>query len=311
MFIKKIILGVFTLFFIASCSDPNLALIEKETENVRGQIDSLRASLDDGTLTNAAILQSYVAKTKKSHPEYESILDNLYIQSTSNGTAFKQLSVRFQKIPVDLKSMRLNSTEALEELKTLRNAADETIFNENLIDEINTVAALSAGALLPLNLPDGETSKAGENLVGNPSYGKWRNTSNGQSVWAWYGQYMFFSSIFRPPYYSRWYYNRPWSYGYDSYYNNYGSRSWKNNEVKTLDRNYNKVREYGKTTNRRAGSYATRNNTKIKSTPSRNANSLSTVRRQTAAYGPKARKSSPYSSSSRSGTRSYSSRGGK
>jgi hypothetical protein len=34
------------------------------------------------------------------------------------------------------------------------------------------------------------------NYVGNERYGEWRTNSNGQSFWAFYGQYMFMSSMF-------------------------------------------------------------------------------------------------------------------
>lgn len=305
MIIRYIIFGIFSLILLSSCSDPNAPIIENETKLVQLQVDGIKQDLSAGTMVNAAILKSYIDKTLVSNPEYKAILTGLAKQYTINNSNLLSLEKRLAAIP-----NTSPSSDAVQDLANLKLASNKDIFNQTFIDEINTVAALSNGALKPLNVPDGKPTQAGQNLVGNPSYGKWQTTSSG-SIWAWYGQYAFFSSLFRPPYYNSWYYNRPWSYGYDRYNNNYGSRSWKKNEVKTMDNNYSKVREYGKNTNRKPSAYASRTNSSVKASATGKGSSLSSVRSSTAKNGPSARKSSPYSSSSRSGTRSRSSRGGK
>lgn len=311
MFAKRIIIGLVALFLLVSCSDPNLPKIDSKTEIIKSQITDLKSSLDERTLVNAAILESYIVKTKASNPEYESILTALSRQYTSKNSGVAKLEERLAAAHKDLGSGVLTSGEALAELENLKLASDKDTFNDSLVDEINTVAALSNGALKPLNQPEGKELKAGANLVGNPTYGRWRQ-GGGSSFWVWYGQYSMFRSVFGRPRYSSWYYNRPWSYGYDVYNNNYGSRRWKQSENQTLNQNYNKVREYGRTTNRKPSNYANRANSKVMARPSGRGNSLSSTRRRTASYGPSAsKKASPYSSSSRSGTRSRSSRGGK
>lgn len=71
--------------------------------------------------------------------------------------------------------------------------------------------------------PDGKISKIPAppgyaNYVGNEKYGSWQTNSSGQSFWAFYGQYMFMSSMFHmataPVYRS----------GYTTYRNNYYGR---------------------------------------------------------------------------------------
>lgn len=311
MFAKRIIIGLIALFLLVSCSDPNLPKIESKTETIKTQISALKTSLDERTLVNAAILESYIVKTKASNPEYENILKALGRQHTSENSGVAKLEERLAAIHKDLGSGALTSGGALVELENLKLASDQDTFNDSLVDEINTVAALSNGALQPLNQPEGQEPKAGANLVGNPTYGRWQHRG-GSSFWVWYGQYSMFRSVFGRPLYSSWYYNRPWSYGYDVYHNNYGSRRWKQSESQTLNQNYNKVREYGRTTNRKPSNYANRANSKVKARTSGRGDSLSSTRRRTATYGPSAsKKASPYSSSSRSGTRSRSRRGGK
>ena len=48
---------------------------------------------------------------------------------------------------------------------------------------------------------DGEVTKTAappgyNNYVGNSQYGQWQQGSNGQSFWAFYGQYALMSSLF-------------------------------------------------------------------------------------------------------------------
>ncbi|MCG8638052.1 MAG: hypothetical protein MI863_29775 [Desulfobacterales bacterium] len=63
--------------------------------------------------------------------------------------------------------------------------------------------------------PDPQAAPPGMAYVGNPEYGEWKKDENGDSFWAWYGRYAFFSSLFFfPPsyyYYGSW--NR-WNTGY-------------------------------------------------------------------------------------------------
>jgi hypothetical protein len=59
---------------------------------------------------------------------------------------------------------------------------------------------------------DTTPSPAGYRYVGNPTYGQWRTDSSGNSFWAFYGKYAFFSSIFSHTF------NRPI---YRNYYDSY------------------------------------------------------------------------------------------
>ncbi|NIM16897.1 MAG: hypothetical protein GTO45_33375 [Candidatus Aminicenantes bacterium] len=60
---------------------------------------------------------------------------------------------------------------------------------------------------------DTTPSPAGYRYVGNPTYGHWRTDSSGNSFWAFYGKYAFFSSIFSHTF------NRPiYRTTYDTYH---------------------------------------------------------------------------------------------
>ena len=68
----------------------------------------------------------------------------------------------------------------------------EDFFNRNIDNMGMEIAAKAA---------DGEVAKTAappgyNNYVGNPQYGQWQQGGNGQSFWAFYGQYALLSSLF-------------------------------------------------------------------------------------------------------------------
>lgn len=309
--LKTIFIGIMTLFLLSGCSDPNVPIIERETKIIENQIAGLKSALNNNTVPNAVILKTYIEKTKISHPEYNDVLAALMRQTNAQSSGVAKLEDRLNTIHVNLSNGVMTSEDAVLELANLMLASRSDIFNDSLVDEINTVAALSGGLLLPIDQPAGEQPTPGAHLVGNPNYGEWRSSALG-SFWQWYGMYSMFNNVFGRPAYDRWYYDRPWSYGYDVYNNRYGSSRWKYNENQTMSRNYERIRSYGRSTNRKASNYAIRGNRQTQIRANGEGSRLSDTRRKTASYGPSAtRKSSPYASSSRSGTRSRSSRGGK
>lgn len=310
MFIRNLMIGFVSLFLLTAC-DPMTEKIKTEIVVATENIDLLKSKFDNGELPNALILKTYIQKTKATNPDFMDVLNGFVVQATSKNTGIVELEKRVASVEPNVVDGKWDEEIALAELYNIRQAANVDVFNKSLIDEINTVAALSNGALSSLDISD-EDAKAepGKNLIGNPKYGQWQSSSNG-SFWVWFATYSYFSNRYNRSYYHGWYYNRPWSYGYDNYYNNYGSRGWKSNETSVMDKNYTKVREYGKNNNRKPTAYSSRNNSKVKAAPAGKGQALSSVRKSTAQYGTTARKSSPYSSSSRSGSRSSSSRGGK
>jgi hypothetical protein len=44
--------------------------------------------------------------------------------------------------------------------------------------------------------PDSHAAPPGMAYVGNPKYGEWKKDESGNSFWAWYGRYAFFSNLF-------------------------------------------------------------------------------------------------------------------
>ncbi|MCP4969107.1 MAG: hypothetical protein GY932_00765 [Arcobacter sp.] len=79
-------------------------------------------------------------------------------------------------------------------------------------------------------------SPIGMSTVGNPKYGEWKNDSNGNSFWHYYGMYSFFGNLMGPNhYYSRYdydhYNNRRYDqpyYGRNNQYGTWGSKTYSN-----------------------------------------------------------------------------------
>ncbi|MCK4841733.1 MAG: hypothetical protein KAT04_07595, partial [Methylococcales bacterium] len=125
------------------------------------------------------------------------------------------------------------------------------VFNDALIDLVNTMAELSDGQLDTVSIPKdsqaanarGEVITPGSYLVGNPGYGEYRQDNSGRSFWHWYGQYAFFRSMFGGGYYNRSpiYYNDWNRRSHYSYYNDYGRQSYGSNydRNRTSQRNSN------------------------------------------------------------------------
>ena len=111
---------------------------------------------------------------------------------------------------------------------------DEDVYQANLENLGMDILSKPYGAYEEEALA--EASPPGMSYVGNQRYGEWRRDNQGNSFWAWYGQYAFFSMMFggRRPYY---YYRNDWNswnsgyrgsrpyYGPSGDTNRYGTRS--------------------------------------------------------------------------------------
>lgn len=99
----------------------------------------------------------------------------------------------------------------MEDIHSLDAATDPAIFNDALLDLVNTLADLSGGELARVNIPkdaDAQQVKGGgvvpgSYLVGNPSYGQWTQDSAGGSFWQFYGQYRMFTDLLGGSRYNR------------------------------------------------------------------------------------------------------------
>lgn len=129
-----------------------------------------------------------------------------------------------------LHDMDLNSNDDfVHKYKIITNLDDEAKKKERITDwlvvpdDYFVKNQENLGMELVAKGPDGKISKIPAppgyaNYVGNDKYGSWQTNSSGQSFWAFYGQYMFMSSMFHmataPVYRS----------GYNTYRNDYYGR---------------------------------------------------------------------------------------
>ena len=154
------------------------------------------------------------------------------------------------------------------------------MFDESLADIVNVLAGLSGGTLPAIAGAAGEKAPeagaAGSYLVGNPSYGQWRQTGSGTSFWAFYGQYALFRDVIgggRSWTQDRWYRDRGWSYYGDHGRHYYGSSSSQKQWSTVAKRNPDVPRKtfrstgserrlstYSKTVDRKPGTVAKRAN---------------------------------------------------
>ncbi|NOX43807.1 MAG: hypothetical protein GXP19_08775 [Gammaproteobacteria bacterium] len=217
-------------------------------------VSQLKQQLDRNQLSNAVLVKTYADTLIQTRPELNSVAQLLKKDATSSGGMYQNFANRLKsvnQIPEREEDFRL----AIEELNNITVGSDPAVFNDGLLDLVNTLADLSQGELARVNVPKGETAQnlkdstgvvPGSYLVGNPNYGNFRQNSSGKSFWEWYGQYALISNLVglgggygfsRGPIYADAWYRQP----RHSYYNDYGRsaygsqkarNNWKNTEAK-------------------------------------------------------------------------------
>jgi hypothetical protein len=236
------------LLLLAGCNNEYTEDLQQNKAMVTHRLAALEQQLDARQLSNSRLITTYAEKLSASKPEFRSATDLLAKDATSKGPLYQGLKTRLAALPdkVDNKNQYV---PAFQELQSLNAATDPVIFNDSLLDVVNTLADLSDGELPRISIPqDADVSNvkgggqvAGSYLVGNPAYGQWKTDSGGSSFWAFYGQYRLFSDIFLgrntfrgPIQYDDWYGGRSrYSYHNDYGRSTYGSRA---------DRSTNKTR---------------------------------------------------------------------
>ena len=174
------------------------------------------------------IITKYIDKS-----DYTVILADMDYKEATNKYLHKYRII-IEKSKVALTQTQLNDTLAkaddIEVVNTEWQEVTPTLFNKHKEDLGMTILSKTNNVL------DKNSSPAGmNNYVGNTKYGHWQTNSSGNSFWAFYGRYHFFSSMFRTPRYgySRYDYNH-YNQNYRnqrSYYgrnNDYGTKSTRN-----------------------------------------------------------------------------------
>jgi hypothetical protein len=114
-------------------------------------------------------------------PIYSIILYDMNVE----GTFFKEYQHQYRILKQA--SAEAEPEEEITEWQTV----DENFFNKHIDDMGMEIAAKTAeGEVTKTVSPPGYS-----NYVGNPQYGHWQQGANGNSFWAFYGQYAFLSSM--------------------------------------------------------------------------------------------------------------------
>ena len=227
---------VIALLLLQGCSNKYAEDVNNRHVAVKQRLVGLGKSIDSGRVANALLVKIYARQLMDKKPELKEVAQTLGKDATTSGPIYQGLLNRLKLI--NLKpSNKQQYIPAFTELESLWAAADPVVYNDSLIDVVNTMADLSRGELSRINIPKSTGTSAaagtapGSYLVGNPNYGSWQRNSSGGSFWSWYGKYALFSSLLRGPiYYDSWYSRPRYSYYHDYGRNTYGSysdrRSW-------------------------------------------------------------------------------------
>ena len=223
------------LVFVHGCSNQYAEETRRQKQTVAVKLDALGSKINAGELANILLIATYADKLAQSQPDLEPVADVLRKDATTSGPLYLGLKKRLAAV-TDEPANKNEFLPIIGELDSLNAATDPAIFNDSLIDVVNTLADLSGGELARINIPQNALAAnvqgnavAGSYLVGNPSYGRWSSDSGGRSFWVFYGQYRLFSDILfgrgyhrGPIYYNGWYggVNRY------SYYNDYGRSTY-------------------------------------------------------------------------------------
>lgn len=259
--LQQILVVTVLASFLAACGGS--PQIDRKTK-LKRQIDAnynvavnrfgqLTQSLKNGTMTNAIILKSYQKSALKKKPEHKDIINVLASEGTINGPTYVSIKERLAEasklIPTSLNSIESSSNLNREFLNISAASQD---YDAMLVDAINVLADFTGGDLPKLRELEYEgesasTEPAGSEYVGNSNYGHWKQGSNGQSFWVFYGQYAMFSSLYsRPVYYDHWSTHRRPSYYHDYGRDRYSSPAGRTNSSETLSRTKKNYSSQGK-----------------------------------------------------------------
>ncbi|MBF0265441.1 MAG: hypothetical protein HQL46_09220 [Gammaproteobacteria bacterium] len=237
--IRAFLFIILFALILAGCGNEYEAKIQLEHASTKSQLDALGNALDRKDLINIKLVDIYARKLANLKPELKPVSRALAKDATREGSLYKGLNDRLAKVNLKPENKQ-EYIRSLESLTSVYAGSDKTVFNDSLLDLINTMADLSDGQLARVSIPKnentahvkGEKVTPGSYLVGNPVYGSYRQDSNGNSFWHWYGQYAFFSSMFNgsrynngPIYYDRWNSTPRYSYYNDYGRSGYGSRT--------------------------------------------------------------------------------------
>jgi hypothetical protein len=269
---------------------------------VRQQLADTKAALAAGRVLNAQILKDYANRLPLMQPTLAAPAAVLAVEATANSQLLKHFEQRLkvaEDSPNDLGGLKM----AADEVRALREATTTAVYNDALLDPINTLADLSAGQLPRLSAPKPrEKELPASQLVGNPAYGEWKQNSQGSNFWMWYGAYRMLDDVVGGGRnYNAWQSGRSWSYHNDYGRRLYGSRA-DDKTMRTMRKQYqpdagivpSERKRYGSSYSRRNSNFSAARNSF--ETPGYRADSIFNE----SAARPRKRFSSSYGGSRRS-----------
>ena len=290
--------------------------LDQQVITAETSISRLKQHIESNQIANTRLLSEYAIIVANSKPEMGQLTDALAQNAETDGPIIRGLESRLSDAKSDIPRVVSIGYEPVknvfEELLAIEAAANPDTFGMMLTDPINVLADMSDGKLARVaamsrdasaRINNAEDFGPGSQLVGNPQYGNWQTNSSGNSFWHWYGQYAFFSTMFRSPIgYNSWGRNRDYSY-----YNDYGRSAYTSPSQR---RSQNSVQRRTKDRFARSGKSFNSPYSKTKQTTSQVARSQSRLKSQSrkssfSRPAPKATTSSYRSSSYQSSRSSY------
>lgn len=287
-------LWLVTTLLLSGCSNRFEEQLRETHKVVSSNVTYLKTQLNTQQLTNALLINKYASALIQQKSDYADIASLLKQEATVQGKIFTSLTKRLGAVNLvpDSREMAANG---LQELQLINSAAEVYEFNNSLADVVNTIASLSDGQLAVINVPASQRGNAQQAnaLVGNPSYGNWRQGSDGRSFWAWYGMYSMFNNVFGM---NRYYYGSWSSRPHYSYYGNYGRNRWGSSA--DVNRNYNLSQRHPSRYNKPSAATKTRYATTAKRSSSFGGSASKSSSSRYGSYGSSSRSSSFSSSRS-------------
>ena len=312
------ILLVAAFLVLPACSNEYQEEAIHQVGLVAEKAKQLASDIARGRLSNVVLIRTYAELLARQKPELEKAARRLGLDATIEGPIYQSLMKRLSQINAKPEN-KAQFAATYEELQSLSAAFDRVLYNDSLMDVVNTLSDLSDGKLARINIPKQADTAAvkggavpGSYLVGNPSYGRWGTHSSGGSFWQWYGPYLFFNSMLGggryyggPVFYNTWH-SRP-RY---SYYQDYGRRAYgTSSDRRAWDTGSRKLARQGVRT-ARPKSYASAAGAKRVSTyASARSRATSNLRAGRMPSGGAAKRTSSFFGSSSRGTSSRARRG--
>jgi len=272
---------LFALFLVGGggCSNQYAQDATKKAEAVERQLTDLGKKIDGDSLINAQVIKTYADRLAQ-QPDFRDIAMQLRLDGTTKGPLYQGLRQRLAGVNRN-PGNKQEFAAAYQELDALDAGSDPVVYNDALLDVVNTLADLSQGELPRINVPANAQTAAvkggqvpGSYLVGNPGYGQWQTDSSGNSFWEWYGKYRMFTDVLGfvgggfhrgPIYHDAWYSRPRYSFYNDAGRDTYGSRAdrsiWRSGQDRLARQGINtpKPKNYGSVAaKQRISTYASR-----------------------------------------------------